>query len=206
MRSHAVIFDFGNVFAHFSYAKACEEIARARDCSPEQVLDELRAAGLNDWVVEYETGRMSSDRFSDHVCQAAKTSMSRAKFAESWRDIFTLNEPIVKLAFQLRDSGYPLVLGSNTNELHAEHFQSKFAEQLSVFRGKILSYQLGAMKPDPVFYLACADAGGRPAEYCIFIDDLEANVQGANNAGLQGIHYRNDMQLSADLKHLGIEV
>ncbi len=206
MRQHALIFDFGNVFAHFSYTKACEEIGRKRGVSGEDLIANLRESGLNDWVSLYETGQMSSTEFADQVTRASRIDLDFDEFSTAWRDIFWLNEPVVDLVRHLHCKGYPLVLGSNTNELHAEHFQTKFREALEPFQALVFSYQLGKMKPDPRFYHACVSAAGRVADSCIFIDDLEANVQGAIDAGLEGIHYREFHQVVEDLQLLGIEV
>ena len=206
MRQHALIFDFGNVFAYFDYTKACDTIGRHRGITGAALLNELRQAGLNDWVSLYESGRMNSAEFVANLRRTSQTDLSFEDFAAAWRDIFQLNEPLVDMVSQLHQLGYPLVLGSNTNELHAEHFKAQFAEELKPFQALILSYQVGHMKPDERFYLACADAAGRLPKHCVFIDDLKANVQGAIDAGLSGVHYRDDVQLVVDLRQLGIPV
>jgi putative hydrolase of the HAD superfamily len=63
------------------------------------------------------------------------------------------------------------------------------------------------MKPDRGFFEACVRAVGVPAGSCVFIDDVDANVQGAREAGLLGIVYGGDTQkLVADLRAFGVEV
>ncbi len=206
MRELALIFDFGNVFAFFSYSRACESIGAPLGKTGDQILEQLAAQGLNAWIRLYETGKMSSDEFMTHVAEASGSTLSLAELRDAWRDIFWLNEPVVELVANLDAQGYSLVLGSNTNELHAESFRVTYAEALLPFRELVLSYQVGHMKPDGRFYLACAHAAGRNPSACVFIDDLPANVQGAIGAGLQGVHYQNDEQLVTDLRRLGIDV
>jgi HAD superfamily hydrolase (TIGR01509 family) len=70
----------------------------------------------------------------------------------------------------------------------------------------VFSYEIGAMKPDRAFFTACLDAVGVPAESCIFIDDAEANVEGARAAGLKAVHYRDPASLIHGLRELGVEV
>ena len=41
---------------------------------------------------------------------------------------------------------------------------------------------------------------------CVFIDDADANVEGAKAAGLMAIHYRDTPSLIADLRAIGVEV
>src|SRR5205823_3917086 len=128
------------------------------------------------------------------------------EFAAAWSDIFWLNEPVARLVASLKGRGYTLVLGSNTNDLHATHFRRLFAETLAHFDRVVLSYEVGHIKPSSAFYLACAEAAGAPPEDCVFIDDLPENVEGARAAGLTGVLYRDHDTLLADLRQLGMEV
>jgi putative hydrolase of the HAD superfamily len=128
------------------------------------------------------------------------------RFAEDWRHIFWANEPVHRLIDALRGLGYTLVLGSNTNPLHAAHFREQFAEVLRHFDRLVLSFEVGHVKPAAEFYIACATAAGRPPGECVFIDDLAENVQGANRAGLVGVHYRTVPLLLEDLRASGVEI
>ena len=78
-------------------------------------------------------------------------------------------------------------------------------ETLVHFDHLVLSYEIGHIKPSASFYLACAEAVGVPPESCIFIDDLVENVEGAREAGLIGLHFRDMSTLLDDLAALGVE-
>src|SRR5262249_42627396 len=97
-----------------------------------------------------------------------------------------------------------LVLGSNTNDLHATHYRRQFGEALAAFDALVLSYEVGHCKPAPEFYLACARAAGAPPAECLFIDDLPENVQGAEQAGLRSVLFRDVPTLRADLAAHGV--
>ena len=84
------------------------------------------------------------------------------------------------------------------------HFRRQFASTLDLLDHLILSHEVGHMKPAPEFYAACVSAAGVPAGVCIFIDDLEENVDGARRAGLIGLHYVDTPTLIADLDRLGM--
>ena len=49
----------------------------------------------------------------------------------------------------------------------------------------------GVRKPDARIYLQACQRLGVPPEHCLFMDDLEHNVAGAQQAGLQAIHWKN---------------
>jgi putative hydrolase of the HAD superfamily len=206
MRKPALIFDFGNVLAFFDYRKACERFGRRLGLSGEAFLERVRPLGFSSLVNRYESGQMPAEAFSEAVCALAGLEMSHAEFAAAWADIFWLNEPVARLVAVLKGSGYTLVLGSNTNGLHAGHFRRQFAEALAHFDRLVLSYEVGHIKPSAAFYHACAEAAGAAPESCVFIDDMVENVEGARAAGLIGLVYREPQTLREDLRQLGVEV
>ena len=128
------------------------------------------------------------------------------EFARAWADIFRLNEPIAGIVADLKRRGYTLVLGSNTNDLHAVQFRRQFAATLAHFDRLILSYEIGHIKPSAAFYQACAEAAWAPASECLFIDDLPENVAGAQAAGMAGVVFRDVPSLLEALRGLGVEV
>jgi glucose-1-phosphatase len=206
MKQPALIFDFGNVVAHFDYHKASETLGQRFQVSGAKFVDRLRTTGLSALVERYETGQVSSEAFSAEFRAAAGLKISHTDFASAWSDIFWLNEPVARLVEALKASGYRLVIGSNTNELHARRFRRQFADTLAHFDRLVLSYEVGHAKPSPAFYQACVQAADAPADACVFIDDLPVNVEGARAAGLVGLHYQDAATLRADLARLGVKI
>ncbi len=204
----ALIFDFGNVVARFDYARSCAILGSRLGLSGEQLLRKAQEAGLTALVQRYESGRMRGEDFSKAVCQLVGLDLPHGEFAEAWADIFWLNEPVARLVAWLNSRGYSLVLGSNTNEIHAAHFRHQFAETLDHFDHLVLSFEIGEIKPSAGFFQACARAAGRSPEDCIFIDDIEENIQSARALGMTGIRYdpRQHQVLPEELVRLGIEV
>ena len=133
-------------------------------------------------------------------------ALSDDEFLEAWQDIFWLNESVAELVAHLKSRGYTLLLGSNTNVLHARYFRRKFAPTLDHFDHLILSHEVGCLKPDARFYQACVAAAGVAPGACVFIDDMHENVEGARSAGLVAHHYIDTPGLIADLRRLGVEV
>jgi len=205
-RLPALIFDFGNVVAFFDYTRACQVFGAALGLSGETFLDRLRDRGFTPLLQRYERGAVTSEAFSKAVAELAGLDISHGEFATAWADIFRLNEPVAALTRSLKGRGFTLVLGSNTNDLHATHFRRAFAETLNDFDRLVLSYEVGHIKPSAEFYLACADAAGAAPCDCVFIDDMPENVEGARAAGLMAVLYRDTPALVDDLRRLGVEV
>jgi putative hydrolase of the HAD superfamily len=203
----ALVFDFGNVIAFFDYAIACAPLGERLGLSGEELLAQARKDGLTELVVEYERGRLTTEEFGAAARRLVRLeSISHDEFVTAWTAIFRLNESVARLIPLLKTAGYTLVLGSNTNDLHARHFRPKFAETLGHFDALVMSHEVGHVKPSVEFYQACAQAAGRPLGECIFIDDLPENVAGARAAGMSAILYRDTPALLEEFSRLGIRV
>jgi FMN phosphatase YigB (HAD superfamily) len=205
-RRPAIIFDFGNVVAHFDYNRAGERLGRMLDLTGEAFIQRARDAGFVDLLKVYESGGMTSEEFHQRVVDLTGITAGFDDFAGAWADIFWANEPVHRLIVELKQAGYTLVLGSNTNELHARHFRQQFAEVLRNFDGLALSHEVGVVKPHQRFYQACAAIAVREPHDCIFIDDMAENVEGARQAGLIGVQYTDVGRLVVDLREAGVEI
>jgi putative hydrolase of the HAD superfamily len=63
----------------------------------------------------------------------------------------------------------------------------------------VYSHEVGVSKPDPAIYLeACRRLGVRPEE-AVFLDDVEAAVDGARAVGMSGVVFRDNAQAIADI-------
>ena len=206
MRQHALIFDFGNVIAFFDYDRACERLGGRLGVTGAVLRERLLDQGFHEILKLFECGLMAPHRFADEVTARAGLTLPYEEFVRDWTDIFWLNEPVARLTVLLKSGGYTLVLGSNTNSLHATHYRRQFAATLDQFDGFVLSHEVGCLKPDPGFYAACVVAAKLPAASCVFVDDVEENVEGARQAGLIALHYVNTPQLIADLRRVGVAV
>jgi putative hydrolase of the HAD superfamily len=206
MRQPALIFDLGNVVCFFDYLRACERFGRRLGLRGPAFLELLKQRGFATLHARFERGQLAPDEFATRVMALAGLPLPYDEFVRGWEDIFWLNEPVARLIEFLKSRGYTLLLGSNTNVLHAKYFRRKFAPTLDLFDRLILSYEVGSMKPDRGFYDACVDAAGLAAGSCVFIDDLRENVEAASRAGLTALHFVDAPTLITELRRLGVEV
>jgi putative hydrolase of the HAD superfamily len=61
---------------------------------------------------------------------------------------------------------------------------------------------VGTRKPEPEIYAITLERLGLPAEACVFVDDLQPNVDGAKTAGMHGIVHRDTAETIAELETL----
>ena len=96
------------------------------------------------------------------------------------------------------------VISNESAEINAYRIQ-KFGLR-GMFAAFFSSCYVGIQKPDVrIFQMALNVTQRRPDE-CIFVDDRAENVEGARKAGMNGIHFQNVAQFSAELKKLGVQV
>lgn len=197
----AIVFDFGNVLGFFDYHAA---LARLRPHTHRTEAELLAILGgqLQD---DYESGRMGSDEFLAIVMDRCGFRCSTAEFSTAYVDIFSRNEAVCGLLPRLARR-YQLLLGSNTCDLHARQFRQQFADDLAHFNALVLSHEIGVRKPQAGFFEHAQQLAGCLPEECLFIDDLHANVAGAQACGWRGIVYDRSEDLAPLLRAHNVDI
>jgi HAD superfamily hydrolase (TIGR01509 family) len=91
-------------------------------------------------------------------------------------------------------------IGILSNASRAEVIGQVFTpEQEGMFDAIILSRHVGLLKPDTRMYEAIATKLNALPEECVFVDDQERHVEGARNAGMQGLVYTDTPTLREQL-------
>jgi putative hydrolase of the HAD superfamily len=198
----AVVFDFGNVLGFFSHQQAARQIARHAPAgwTADHVLAFLVDTELE---VAFEEGRVSGAEVIARLRERFALTGADEQLALAAADMFTANEEVCALV-PLLHGRYKLVLLSNTNDVHFRHYRRQFAHVLDRFDALVVSHEVGCRKPDPRIYHHARERAGCPAEECLFIDDLPANVEAARALGWQGVVYRRGDDLRALLRQAGV--
>jgi len=70
----------------------------------------------------------------------------------------------------------------------------------------VCSAEVGLAKPEPRIYALAADRMGLAPASCLFVDDLESNVEAARAAGMRGVWFRIDRgdSLAEQFAELGV--
>ncbi len=197
-----IVFDFGNVIGFFDYGITVDRLARHSRQPADDIRRFIYGGELED---AYESGRISSAEFLERVRAGCGLDCPDDVLMPAFADMFWPNEPVCALVPRLKPR-YRLLLGSNTNDLHARHFRQQFADTLRHFDGLVLSHEVGARKPRPEFFRHAQRLAGCAPEECLFIDDLPANIAGARALGWRGIVYAPTTDLAAELAKLGVRL
>ena len=154
-------------------------------------------------IRRFDGGVVTPAGFHERVMEIVGADIPYGVFYEIYNDIFSLNAPAVDVLARVKAAGYKTLLLSNTDPERFGFVRRRFPEIL-FFDGYVLSYELKLLKPDPAIYLTAARMAGTPPEACVFIDDMEENVRGAEAVGLRGVHYAPETDLEAELRKLGL--
>ncbi len=196
------LFDMGNVLVHFSHERMCAQMGALCGRTGPEFRQILFDTGLQ-W--EFERGKVSEREFHRRLEEAVGQPLDFEALVRAGSDIFHLNEPIVPLLDRLREWGHRLVLLSNTSISHFEFVSAEF-DLLHRFDDFVLSYRVGALKPDsPIFEAALATIDCAPEE-CFYTDDIPAYVEAGRSFGLQAEVFTDVASLCKQLRVRGFSV
>lgn len=103
---------------------------------------------------------------------------------------------MLALAAELRAAGLRTALLSNS------WGRTYPADVLADFAPVVISGDVGLRKPQAAIYELMLDRLGLPADECVFIDDNEANVDGARAVGMRGLLHTEYAATRAALANL----
>jgi putative hydrolase of the HAD superfamily len=195
-----VIFDFGNVICSFDVGRFLARLHGWSGLPVDTLREQVYGSGLH---TLYERGAVSSDEFHRRVETLTGAGIPVETFAEGFSDIFTPIEGTQALIRGLRGK-VRLGLLSNTNEWHfRRHIRN--VPVFPLFDTVTLSYEVGALKPEPSIYRDALRKLSLPPGECVFIDDIGEYADGAAAVGIRGIRFEGPAQLREALADLGID-
>lgn len=137
---------------------------------------------MDNLAEEMSSGRMSWRQFCAEIAADLKIAPHEVERRYEKQNI---NKQVVSLAKSLK-AKHKVYLASNAHH----DFLQKVLDETGlgeVFNGIFISSVLGVTKPHPLFYQKILEETGLKGEECLFIDDIEANITAAKDAGMQGV-------------------
>ncbi len=188
-----IFFDLGNVLVELDYQKFSARLMSLTG----KPMEELRPAFTDGLVLRYELGLCEEGEFLRTLC--GRIGIRQGDFLEAWTSIFEGRPLIPEDVLVALSRKYRLWIISNTNRMHFDYIRGHYTF-LAWFHGLILSYEVGAAKPDTaIFKLALKKAGVRPDE-AVFVDDQKVNVEAARDIGIDAIQFVNSAQLLEEFR------
>ena len=124
--------------------------------------------------------------FQDALARALEEQDFGVDAEELYRGLWLGVEAVpetVALVHALREAGLGVHLGTNQHDRRAAYMTDVLGYDV-LFDSCFYSCRVGVAKPDPDFFTRVAGALEVAPGEVLFIDDLEANVRGAREAGM----------------------
>ncbi len=192
----SVISDLGKVILFFDNDIFFRKITPHSPFSLERIKELARTHF--ELVMDFDRGEMTSRQFYEEVIHRFKAKIAFRTFYDIYNDVFSLNQPVLETLKGLR-SKYRLVLLSNTDVMRFSFVRQNFPE-IFLFDAYVLSYEVGYMKPHPQIYRAALEQAEAKPQECIFIDDREENIEGAQRLEINTILFTPQTNLEESLR------
>ncbi len=197
---HNLIFDLGNVLLHYRWKDLLRDLGAA-----EEDLDRIGKEMFEDprmlWH-EFDLGTYTTEELIAEF--AEEFPQDAAIIADFIRHGEYMHVPRVqtwRLVHQLKAMGYRIYLLSNyPEELFRKH--TEYADFMSDLDGMAVSYQMHESKPQPQIYHWLLEQYHLKASECIFFDDRDENILGAENCGIHGRLVTSQSSLESDLQRI----
>lgn len=227
-----IFFDFGNTLINYTLDPFFSWLSEQYKI-PRHYFWNLFGEYPHGLIFPYECGQSNQDflsSFKEKTLALAEkikgVSLAPPQYTDKefefyWNQIFDPN-PIsrdkIDLLEKLKNSGYTLIIVSNTNAMHRDYIiqAPRFQELLSFFVCYLASCDLGCRKTklrhdksnrlecERVFWKACRSANCMPEE-SVLVDDIEPFVEVFEQMGGNGIYHRGSWtEIESRLYSLGI--
>ncbi|WEK44162.1 MAG: HAD family phosphatase [Candidatus Sphingomonas colombiensis] len=195
-----VIFDVGHVLYDWD-----PRILYQRLITDDEALDVfLRDVCTREWHFQHDQGR----DFADTSAELSKQFPEHAELIAVWGPRFSEQIPgpmpgMPALVHDLDSAGVPLFAITNFSHEFFPPFRDRERTLFDRFRDIVVSGEERLMKPDAAIYRLSLDRFGIDAADAVFVDDRQANVDGAAAVGMHALLFTDAEQLRADLRELG---
>ncbi len=158
----------------------------------------------HDWNLEQDRGRNFSEAVKSLSAEHPTYAEEISAYDTRWHETIPgAIEGSVDILESLHKKNVPLYAITNWNQDKFRETKLRFPF-LNLFRDIVVSGDEKLVKPDPAIYELCLKRNNLPAAECLFIDDSEKNVRGAEVVGIRAHHFTTPEKLKAALKGWGV--
>jgi putative hydrolase of the HAD superfamily len=154
-------------------------------------------------LFEMERGEISEAVFLDRLTASLEPLLGHAPEMHSFKEIYfealEPNPPMIELMRELKGAGYRMAMLTN-NVREWEPWWRPMLPVDEIFETVVDSGFVGCRKPESRIYSIVLERISLPAEFCLFVDDVKVNCEGAEKAGMTAVHFQDTEQAIADVR------
>jgi len=198
-----ILFDMGNVLIHFDRKVFLDRLEVTE--AEKQLL--LREVFLSVEWVQMDRGTLREETAEPLMCSRLPEHLHSAvhSLVSLWDEPMLPVAGMAELVEELKAKGYGIYLLSNASIRQHAYWPKIPGWQF--FDGKVISADEKVMKPHPDYYRIALERFGLKPEECFFIDDVPANIEGAQFCGIPGAVFHKDVPLlRSQLRAAGVDI
>ena len=190
-----IIFDMGRVLLKFDPQVSLDIYCETSE-DKELLYKELFEGP--EWIMGDE-GTITNGQRYELVKERVPERLHRALklIVENWVMCMEPVEGALDFYKLVKEKGYQTFVLSNACNRFYGYFPRFY--ELDSFQGVVVSSDVKMIKPNPAIYEYILKTYNLKPEECLFIDDVEVNVEAAKAAGIKGFVFRNNYE---ELKEL----
>lgn len=188
----AIIFDIGNVLISFEWHQVMENLGFS-----EEIIAFLDKNLIHNplWN-EFDEGKRPYNDVTDEFCEKFPEYETEIRtFISHLHESIILRPHVHSWLTDLKSKGYQLYILSNWSEPLYENTKNGALSFEKYMDGAIWSYRVKCIKPNAEIYQLLIDKYHLDPARCVFIDDRQANLDGAAQLGIHTV------LVTADHKH-----
>lgn len=146
---------------------------------------EEKQRDLHDLLKRLDVGMITEQ---DMWAEAAEEfTVSLSQLEEDKVRMGGVNGRMIELARRIKAAGLLVGILSNSGVGTVDGIVA--ADQLAIFDSVTVSGKVGYLKPNPEIYTAAVESFGLAAEECLFFDDIDRYIEGAEGIGMKAVQF-----------------
>lgn len=195
-----IVFDFGGVLVDWNPHYLYDSHFGSRE-KADWFLENICTGR---WNIQMDGGKPFAEGCAELSAEYPEWRKEIYMFFDRWIEMMADEIPGMReLLGELKAAGYGLYGLTNWSAETFCQVRDRY-EVFSLLDGMVVSGEEHIVKPDEAIFKRLLERYGLNAAECIFVDDLQRNVDGAIQAGLQGLLFRGAESLREDFTRLGI--
>lgn len=195
-----IIFDLGNVLIEWNKEKILSKICKN---DLEYNLFNKFVFQSNLWI-DLDNGKISLEFLENQLIDEMGHQYQDQihELVWNWFNYVDLYDEVYELIKQLKKKNFQIYVLSNTSSIFHILLDSVLSKVSSVLDGYVISCEVKMMKPQKKIYLSLVNKYQLDIKDCIFLDDLEENVEAARTLGIKAFQIKERKEISNILKDL----
>jgi putative hydrolase of the HAD superfamily len=194
MTAEVTVIDLGGVLFHFDHRRRLTALGDVLGLPAAEVDALFWGSGFS---ARCDAGAYrTAAEVRDRIRAGSGYRGSDTRLDLAWCGAYSPNEPLVARVAQAAGDGRRFGLLTNNGPLEEAVLPRLHPAAFAPFAWQIFSHRLGARKPEPAAFRRAGDLIGLAPDRLALLDDSEANVAAARQAGWQATRYRGSDDLA----------